>query len=75
MKPIELENSFLLRQFQDFYREIIAQKTTIVQAAEGPKTAPEAGAEDTAKEGLHAVQIRLMRILEEQVLESRRRGW
>ncbi|MBI9082859.1 MAG: DotU family type IV/VI secretion system protein [Desulfobacterales bacterium] len=74
MKPTELENSFLLRQFQDFYREVIAQKTAIVQAAEGPKIAPQSGAEDTAKEGLHAVQIRLMRILEEQVLESRRRG-
>lgn len=74
MKPTELENSFLLRQFQDFYREIIAQKTAVEQAEKGPRTAPTAEESDAAKEGLHAVQIRLMRMLEEQVLESRRKG-
>lgn len=73
MNPTELEKSFLLKQFHDFYREIVAQKATIAQrraaAPEAAQTA--AGGEENL---VQTIQHRLVRLLEEQVLASRRHG-
>jgi type VI secretion system protein ImpK len=74
MNPTELENSFLLKQFNDFYQEVLRQKDVVKQQVDGPRSEQAGDDADAAKDGLHSVQIRLMRHLEEQVLESRRRG-
>ena len=75
MKPVELEKSFLLAQFHEFYREVVRQKTLILEhrqqipaEVEGPFVAP--GEENLVQ----TIQKRLMRLLEEQVLAARRHG-
>ena len=74
MNPTELENSFLLKQFNDFYQEVIRQKAVVKQLSDGPTNGQAGDDGASARDGLHSIQIRLMDLLEEQVLESRRRG-
>lgn len=75
MNPTELEKSFLLKQFHDFYREVVNQKAVIAerrQAAPPGETVPSAaGGEENL---VQTIQHRLVRLLEEQVLSSRRHG-
>ena len=74
MKPTELEKSFLLAQFHEFYREVVRQKALLAehrrQAPVGPDPAAAAGEENLVQ----AVQNQLVKLLEEQVLASRRHG-
>lgn len=77
MQATKLENSFLLEQFQEFYREVIRQKAVIAdpgnKIASAPPSAPTT-ADKAGEEEFRAVQGDLIRLLEEQVLSARRRS-
>ncbi len=74
MNPSELESSFLLKQFHTFYEEVVKQKAAIKTLEEEHAALPPEDDENAEVERVHSVQVRLMKILEEQVLESRRQG-
>jgi type VI secretion system protein ImpK len=71
---MELENSFLLNQFYEFYREVIRQKGIIQSHAEARplELVPEEALSET--EQTHAIALKLLSLLEEQALEAGRRG-
>ena len=70
----DLTSSFLLNCFYDFYSEVVHQKqhltSRIEKHAQGSTSDEASSEEDT----IHPVQIKLLSILEEQVLEARRQG-
>jgi len=81
MNPSELESSFLLKQFHTFYEKVVRQKAMVAEIESGlaqPPAVEEEGdtavAENTETERVHVVQVSLIKVLEEQVLESRRHG-
>jgi type VI secretion system protein ImpK len=73
---MELENSFLLNQFHEFYSEVIRQKRMIQSYTESlpQEEAPESGEAPSEREGIHTVSLKLLSLLEEQALEAGRRG-
>ena len=73
MNPSELESSFLLKQFHTFYEQVVRQRTVVDEIEGGMASPPEEG-ENSEAERVHTVQVKLIKILEEQVLESRRHG-
>jgi len=74
MNPSELESSFLLKQFHTFYEQVVRQKTVVAEIEGGPAEPPLEESEHSESERVHTVQTKLIKILEEQVLESRRQG-
>ncbi len=76
MNQKALEDSFLLKQFREFYSEVIHQKEKIGLAVQAStESEPEIFEESqTGKEGTHPIHLALMHILEQQVLDSRRSG-
>jgi len=76
MNQKELEDSFLLKQFREFYSEVIRQKEKLgLSEKSNTESKPDISAESsTEKEGTHPVHLALMHILEQQVLDSRRSG-
>ena len=73
---MELERSLLLKQFYDFYSEVICQKKIAQSYAEIPlpEQAPEPEEAPSEEPGTQTVSRTLMSLLEEQALESGRRG-
>jgi type VI secretion system protein ImpK len=73
---MELERSLLLKQFYNFYSEIIRQKKIAKLYAETPLTeqAPEPEETPSEEEGTQSVSRALLSLLEEQALEAGRRG-
>ncbi len=71
-----LEDSFLLKQFREFYSEIIRQKEKIGPSVTiSPESEPEVEeVSQSGKESAHPIHLALMHILEQQVLDSRRNG-
>ncbi len=68
----ELENSFFLKQFHEFYSEVIAHKKAIESHG---KRSHMTGAEVLTEKGTAGpIRTKLLSILEQQVLEARRRG-
>jgi len=81
MNPSELESSFLLKQFHTFYEKVVRQKAMVAELESSLTEPPvaeeegqEAAEENTEAERVHVVQVNLIKVLEEQVLESRRHG-
>ncbi len=74
MHATKLESSFLLEQFQEFYREVIRQKALIADRGKKIASAPPSEPTIAEKGTFRAVQSDLIRLLEEQVLSARRRG-
>jgi len=74
MNPSELESSFLLKQFHTFYEQVVRQKAVIAEIENGTAELLAEEGENTEAERVHAVQVILIKVLEEQVLESRRHG-
>jgi type VI secretion system protein ImpK len=74
MNPSELESSFLLKQFHTFYEQVVRQKTKIAEIERGTADLSNAELESFESDRVHTVQITLIKVLEEQVLESRRHG-
>ena len=73
---MELERSLLLKQFYDFYSEVIRQKKIAQSYAEVPlpEQAPEPEEAPPEQESTQTVSLTLLSLLEEQALESGRRG-
>jgi type VI secretion system protein ImpK len=71
---MELENSFLLNQFYEFYSEVIRQKGVIQSYTEAQplERAPEEALSEA--EETHAIALKLLSVLEEQALEAGRQG-
>ncbi len=74
MNPSELESSFLLKQFHTFYEQVVRQKSTVEEIEGAPADPLSEEGENSESERVHTVQAKLIKILEEQVLESRRQG-
>jgi type VI secretion system protein ImpK len=74
MNPSELESSFLLKQFHTFYEQVVRQKAMVVEIENGLAERPAEEGENTEADRVHTVQVTLIKVLEEQVLESRRHG-
>ncbi len=74
MNPSELESSFLLKQFHTFYEQVVSQKTVVKEISEGTVAPQPEEGESSEVDRVHFVQVKLIKILEEQVLESRRQG-
>jgi len=73
---MELERSLLLKQFSDFYCEVIRQKKIVQSHAEIPLPEQPPEPEETTPEGEspQSVSRTLLSLLEEQALEAARRG-
>ena len=73
---MELENSLLLKQFYDFYSEVIRKKKIAQSHAEVSllERAPEPEELPSEQESVKTVSLTLLSILEEQALEAGRRG-
>jgi len=74
MNPSELESSFLLKQFHTFYEQVVRQKAAVEEMEGGTDSLLLEEGENSEAERVHTVQVKLIKILEEQVLESRRHG-
>jgi type VI secretion system protein ImpK len=74
MNPSELESSFLLKQFHTFYEQVVRQKAMVAETEGGTIDLPSEDGENPEADRVHAVQVTLIKVLEEQVLESRRHG-
>ena len=74
MNPSELESSFLLKQFHTFYEQVARQKAVVAEIEDGTALLPSEEGENAESERVHTVQVKLIEVLEEQVLESRRHG-
>ncbi len=74
MNPSELESSFLLKQFHTFYEQVVRQKAMIAEIESGTAGLPAEESENPEADRVHTVQVTLIKVLEEQVLESRRHG-
>lgn len=74
MNPSELESSFLLKQFHAFYEQVVRQKTMVAEIESGTAERPAEEGENPEADRVHTVQVTLIKVLEEQVLESRRQG-
>jgi len=73
----ELYNSFLLKQFDEFYHEVIRQKKNVKLYTENSsaKEVSEASEEAQAEKAtIHPIQLILLNMLEQQVVEARRQG-
>ncbi|QTA85768.1 DotU family type IV/VI secretion system protein [Desulfonema magnum] len=69
----ELENSFFLRQFYEFYSEVIVQKKIAESYAKRSLMAG-GGAMSSETETIHPIHMTLLNLLDRQVLEARRHG-
>jgi type VI secretion system protein ImpK len=70
MNTVELENSFFLKQFYDFYTEVIAQKKAVeveIRRSAGMMSSDSADV-------TYPIYNRLLTLLEEQIPEARSRG-
>ncbi len=72
MNRNEIFNSFLLSQFHEFYSEVINQKKVI--EARSKTLEPVGESRKPVEEGGHPVFMKLLAILEKQVLEARAYG-
>ena len=73
---MDLERSLLLKQFYDFYSEVMRQKKIAQSYSEVPllEEAPEPEEAPSEQESTRTVSLSLLSVLEEQALESGRRG-
>jgi type VI secretion system protein ImpK len=74
MNPSELESSFLLKQFHTFYEQVVRQKVMVAEIESRTTARPDEEGENPEADRVHTVQVTLIKVLEEQVLESRRQG-
>jgi len=74
MNPSELESSFLLKQFHTFYEQVVRQKAMVTEIESRTAGLLDAEGDNPEADRVHTVQVTLIKVLEEQVLESRRHG-
>jgi len=73
MNTIELENSFFLKQFYNFYTEVIAQKKAVEAESKHSSGMMSAG-EVPRADVTYPIYNKLLTLLEEQIHEARSRG-